>query len=313
VERSKTYEVAHRAVVLAPAGFVYRLVADVDNWPRIFAPVVHVEREEPDGDVERARVWTNTAAGVQSWVARRSHYPDRLRVDYRQETSQPPVADMGGAWVVEPRGGAECVVSLLHDYTPAVDDPDTLGWIAKVLDTNSEAELAALKTAAELEAVRPDLVVTFDDTVRVAAKAPVVYDFLHDIQHWPDRLPQIESVSLDHDAAGAQVLRMQTRTREGTLHPTHTVRVCVAPTKIAYKQLLVPPLATVHIGQWLVRPTTDGTEATSRHTVVIKESGIPALLGAGTGAEQARAFVREALGSNSRVTLEHAKAFAQAG
>ena len=38
-----THEVEHEVTVRAPAAELYRYIADVENWPRLFPPTVHVE------------------------------------------------------------------------------------------------------------------------------------------------------------------------------------------------------------------------------------------------------------------------------
>ncbi len=44
-------EVEHEITVRAPAREVYRLIAEVENWPLIFPPSVYVE-QEPLGEGE---------------------------------------------------------------------------------------------------------------------------------------------------------------------------------------------------------------------------------------------------------------------
>ncbi len=51
-----TREVEHEITIAAPAPAVYRLLAEVTNWPRIFPPTIHVDRVEHDGSQERIRV-----------------------------------------------------------------------------------------------------------------------------------------------------------------------------------------------------------------------------------------------------------------
>ncbi|MFD8959971.1 aromatase/cyclase, partial [Streptomyces anulatus] len=98
------HEVEHDITVSAPAAAVYRLIAEVENWPRIFPPTIHVDRVEHDGARERIRIWATANGEAKHWTSRRTLDPEGLRIDFRQEVSTPPVAAMGGAWVVEPRG-----------------------------------------------------------------------------------------------------------------------------------------------------------------------------------------------------------------
>lgn len=304
---SDLFETEHQIKVSAAAETVYQLIADVAVWPRLFPPTVYVEHFERGDTHERIGIWATANGEVKNWISGRKLDPSALRVDYRQEVSQHPVAAMGGSWIVEPLSEDESLVRLLHDYRAVNDDPATLDWIDNALNHNSEAELAALKEAAEREAHFADLLVVFDDTVRIAGRAQDVYEFLYSAQHWERRLPHVERVSLQEDTPNVQILEMDTRTRNGSLHTTRSVRVCFPHSTIVYKQLLVPALASVHNGQWTIAETDGGVTVTSQHTVVIKESGIPAVLGDGAGVPEARAFIREALSFNSLATLNLAK------
>ncbi|MFF7365867.1 SRPBCC family protein [Streptomyces sp. NPDC008125] len=309
----EVHEVEHRAKVAAPAELVYRLLADVTHWPRLFPSIVHMERFADDGTNERVGVWLTTGDKVFSWVALRVPRPGELRVDYRQETTQPPVADMGGSWIVEPLSAGECLVRLLHDYRPAATEPATLAFIARTLERNSTAELAALKDAAEREAAGEWLVTEIEDTTRVDGPAADVYEFLADASAWPERIPHIVSVDARDGGENVQLLDWVTHTARGVDHPSEVVRVCFPPHRIAYKHLLVPPLAAVHTGSYTVTADGGGALVSSRHTVVLTASGIAGVLGEGADLTDARAFTRQALSTSSREVLARAKEFAERG
>jgi aromatase len=69
----------------------------------------------------------------------------------------------------------------------------------------------------------------------------------------------------------------------------------------------------LHTGYWQLDEDADGvTTATSQHTVVIKAENITKILGPDAGLPEARAYIRNALGTNSRATLGHAKDHAEA-
>ncbi len=105
---------------------------------------------------------------------------------------------------------------------------------------------------------------------------------------------------------------METRTADGSAHKTTSVRVCFPPQRIVYKQVVVPPLMTVHLGEWSIGQLNNGRVAvSSRHTVRINPDKVESILGAGATIADARRFVREALSRNSRTTLEHARSYAQ--
>lgn len=301
-------EVAHRVEIAAPAHDVYRLIAEVVNWPQVFPPTVHVDRLEHTGGRERIRIWATANGEPKTWTSLRDLDEGSLRVSFRQEVSQPPVAAMGGSWLIEPRSDTACVVHLRHEYRAVDHDPGALAWIDRAVDHNSTAELAALKTRAEAGA---GLSFSFADSVHVGGPAKDVYDFLNEAQHWPQRLPHVADVSLSEPSPGLQLLRMVTRTRDGADHTTESVRVCFPHERIAYKQIRTPALMAVHTGAWELTDTDAGVRATSVHTVVLDPAAIPSVLGATADTTTAREFVRSALSANSLATLNLAKQHAE--
>jgi aromatase len=306
-----TRTVTHEIEVQASAETVYDLIADVANWPRLFPPSVHVERLEHTGSEERIQIWATANGEAKTWQSRRTLDPVARRVEFRQEVSQPPVATMGGTWIVEATTADVSTVRLLHDYRAVDDDPEKLAWIDQAVDTNSRAELAALKANAELARERSDLLLTFDDTVFVAGSGKDVYAFLYEARAWEQRLPHVARVSLQEDTPGLQVLEMDTRTKDGSVHTTRSVRVCLPYEKIVYKQVVLPALMTLHTGHWLLTERGSGVAATSRHTVAINEANIARILGAAATVADARAYVRNALSTNSLATLNLAKEYAE--
>jgi aromatase len=306
---SKTVE--HEITVHAPAGEVYALIADVENWPRLFPPSVYVERIEVTGSNERIRIWATANGEVKSWTSVRALDPEAMRITFRQEVSSPPVASMGGTWIVEETSPDVSRIRLLHDYRAVDDDPEALDWIEQAVDRNSRSELSALKANVELATGSADLVMTFEDTVEIEGSASDVYDFLNEANLWPERLPHVARSSLVEETSGVQILEMDTRTKDGATHTTKSVRVCFPHRLIAYKQIGLPALMTAHLGQWHLQETADGVRVTSQHTVAINEENVPAVLGDGADVERASSFVRTALSTNSLATLGRAKAYAE--
>ncbi|MBB5783202.1 aromatase/cyclase [Nonomuraea jabiensis] len=307
----RTHRAEHRVTVRAPAEKVYELIADVTAWPRVFPPTVHVQRLETDGAAERITIWATANDTVKSWTSRRELDRAGLRISFRQEVSQPPVAEMGGRWEIEPLPGGESLVRLHHDYRAVGDDPDGAEWIARAVDRNSEAELAALKQVAEREAAQDRLLLVFADSVEIAGSARDVFDFVDQAQHWAERLPHVARVSLREVQPHVQVLGLDTRTAKGDLHTTESVRVTFPHRSIVYKQQVLPALLSVHNGRWTFAEHDGRTTATSEHTVVIKEEAIASVLGEDADVETARAWVQRALSGNSLATLEHAKKYAE--
>jgi aromatase len=305
-------EVEHQVTVNAPAAAVYRLIAEVQNWPRIFPPTVYVDHVERSGQHERIRIWATANGAAKNWTSCRVLDPGGLRIEFRQEVSTPPVAAMGGTWLIEPISEGESRVRLQHDYRAVDNDPESLAWIEEAVDRNSQSELAALKASVELTAgSADDLMLSFEDTVQIDGAAKDVYDFINEAQLWKERLPHVARVSLTEDVPGLQILEMDTRTKDGSTHTTKSVRVCFPHSKIVYKQITVPALMTLHTGYWLLADDGDGVAATSQHTVLINTANITKILGADAGVPAAREFIRNALSTNSRATLGYAKEYAE--
>jgi aromatase len=308
-------EVEHEITVQASAADVYRMLAEVENWPRLFPPSVYVHYLERNGNEERIRIWATANGEAKNWTSRRVLDPDGLTIRFWQEISAPPVAEMNGTWILEPIGEAETRLRLLHEYRAIDDDPEGMTWIEKAVDTNSRAELPALKDSVERATKAMELTMSFADTVRVKGSAKDVYDFINEANLWRERLPHVASVSLAENTPGVQVLRMDTLTKDGSTHTTESVRVCFPHYKIAYKQTTLPALMTLHTGYWLFEQDPmdrDAVLATSQHTVVINEANITAVLGPDADVARARDFVRAALSGNSTATLGHAKDYAEA-
>jgi aromatase len=305
-------KVEHDTTIQAPAADVYRLLVDVTNWPQIFPPSVHIEYLERSDTQERIQLWATANGEAKTWISRRDLDPVALRIGFRQERSTPPVGAMGGTWIVEPITDDECHVRLLHDYRAVDDDPAKHEWIAKAVDRNSRSELAALKADAELRSSASELLLTLEDSVTIDGSASDAYDFVNEAQLWSERLPHVARVALREDTPGLQVLEMDTRTKDGSTHTTTSVRVTFPPERIAYKQIQVPALMTLHTGLWTFTDIGNGgSTASSRHTVVLNEANIAGVLGPDAGVAEARTFVGTALSTNSLATLGLAKAYAE--
>ncbi|WP_411109698.1 aromatase/cyclase [Streptomyces sp. c-19] len=306
-------EVEHEITVAAPVERVYQLIAEVENWPLIFPPTIYVDHVERGEREERIRIWATANDDVKNWTSRRTLDAEARRITFRQEVPADPVAAMGGAWVIEPAGADSCRVRLLHDYRAIDDDPAKLAWIDEAVDRNSRSELAALKANVERVAAEDELRFSFADAVTVRGAAKDVYDFLNEADLWKERLPHVAKVVLTETSPGLQTLRMDTLTKNGDSHTTESVRVCFPHSRIAYKQTTLPALMNLHTGLWTVEEDGEGTTTvTSHHTVVVNTENITRILGADAGVPEARAFLREALGGNSRATLGYAKEYAEA-
>ncbi|RKE19895.1 aromatase/cyclase [Streptomyces sp. TLI_171] len=307
-----TRQVEHDIQVDAPAQAVYQLIAQVENWPRIFPPTIHVDREDLGEGQERIHISATANGQPKNWTSHRDLDPQALRIGFRQEIPAPPVAAMAGTWIIEPLGAEQCKVRLLHDYRAIDDDPHDLLWIDEAVDRNSRSELAGLKRNVEFAHAAEAATFSFEDTVEIAAKPDEVYDFIDRADLWAERLPHVAAVRLTEDTPHLQTLEMDTRAKDGSTHTTKSHRVTTPGQRIAYKQVTLPALLALHTGRWTFTPTPDGTTtATSQHTVTINTDRITDILGPHATLHDARTYVHDALSTNSRATLHHAKAFTE--
>lgn len=307
----RVHRTSHDVEIAAPAAVVYGLISDAVQWPLFFPPNVHVQRLECDGTEERLRMWATANETVTSWTSRRRLDPAGRRIDFRQEVSSFPLTAMGGSWIVEERGGSSRLV-LLHDFTVDQDRAQDVEWVRRATDTNSRAELGRVRDLAERWTRLDALVLSFEDSVRVKGPGRAVYDFLYRVADWPRLVPHVERLELAEDTPGVQVMAMDTRTADGSVHTTRSVRVCFPGTlRIVYKQTATPALMDAHTGVWSVVPDGRGVIVTSRHSVVLREEAIGPVLGEDASVEQARRYLREALGRNSTATLDLARQYAE--
>lgn len=306
---------SHRAAVRSPAGEVYRLLADLDSWPRIFAPFVHLERLGPAEQLgpaqgpaaegtERIGMWSVFDDTVEHWVVRRRCDEAALRLDFWPEVPPPPVASTRRSWLVEPASAHTCVVRLEQECRVGGADPGAADEVADAMEELGRRELAAVLAAAETAALSPELLVTVEDTVPVAAGRAAVYAALHRAADWPSFLAHVARAETRDFDAGGQLLETDTVEAHGGTFTTRAARVGIAPGRIAYKQLLLPPLGASHHVRWDIEERPGGCAVTSRQTVVLRPAGVAAVLGDDADIEAARGFVRSELSGKVRLILQ---------
>lgn len=306
-----THVTRHEIRVAAEPDEVFRLIVDAGNWPQVFGPTVHAEVVEESGAEQVLRIWAFANGEVRNWTSRRALYPAQRRVSFRQMVSSAPVASMGGEWQIIPVAGGGSDVVLLHDFTAVGDDAEAVAWITQAIDRNSESELAALGRAATPGDAGGPVRMTFSDSVLIDGAAEDVFAFIDRADLWPERLPHVARLDFTDDD-GIQHVEMDTRSPDGSVHTTVSVRVSFAERGVlVYKQVKVPAVMTGHTGRWVVESEGTGVRATSWHTVVLDPAGVSAVLGADTSMDEAKQKVRHALGTNSSTTLRHAKAYAE--
>lgn len=302
----------HTRVVDAPPRTLYGLVADTTRWPAIFGPSVHVHHLERGERSERFEIWAQVNGETAHWTSRRVLDPERRYVSFQQEHSRPPVTSMSGGWHFRELSDGRTEVTLRHRFGVVDDDPAALERMLRALDRNSPQELASLAALAELDHPVEDVVFSFTDTVELAGPATAAYDFVNRADLWAERLPHVSRADLTETGPGVQLLEMDTVTADGSTHRTRSVRVCREPGWIAYKQLVMPELLTGHSGLWTFTEGPSGPVAVSRHTVAVDPAAVPRVLGADATLEDARTYLRDALGRNSLTTMTHAAVHAEA-
>ncbi|WP_328405123.1 aromatase/cyclase [Nocardia sp. NBC_00403] len=303
-------DMRHTQVIKAAPEIVYDLVADVSCWPVVFGPSVLVRHLHRGPDEERFRLWATVNGEVTNWTSRRLLDRDQRRISFEQERSRTPIASMGGSWAFRELDPGVTEVTLDHRFT-VVDDVDP-ALVAGAVDGNSISELAALARIAELGHPIDDVIHTFEDTVVLDASAAELYDFIYHSEQWPEHVPHVSRIELTEDAEGVQLMEMDTVTAGGIAHTTKSVRVCFDGTRIDYKQLMPPAMLFGHSGAWEFADGRDGAVVTARHTVAIDPERAREILGADTDLADARAYLGEALGTNSRNTLLCAVRYAAA-
>lgn len=303
----------HSITIAAPPEAAYRVIADVLSWPVFFTPTLHTERVGGDEVDERIQIWAFANEEVKTWTSRRHLNPEENRVEFSQEVTQDPVAAMGGQWTVEALSEGKSLATLTHDYTAVDDDPAKLALIDRAVENNSRAELERLQLAAERQAEIDDLLLTFTDTETIDGPVAEAYDFIYRCQDWPERLPHVSRLDLTEDVPGLQIMEMDTRSPDGSVHTTRSGRVCFENERVVYKQTQVPPIMTAHLGEWLFTESDGVTRLSARHTAMIDPAAVPELLGPDATVAEAKRRVREALGANSMTTMRQAKAHVEAG
>ncbi|MET8578121.1 aromatase/cyclase [Streptomyces sp. NPDC005012] len=299
------HRTSHSIDVDAPAAVVYGLISDAVRWPLFFPPNVHVERLEFDGTHERLRMWATASGEVRSWASDRVQDPQTRRIEFRQSHPQAPIDTMRGIWAVEELPGGAARLTLLHDFTVHGDRAQDAAWVERAVDTNSRSELAGVKHVAERWHKLDELVLSFEDSIRVDGPAEPVYEFLYRAGDWPDLVPHVARLDLTERAPGVQVMAMDTLTADGASHTTESVRICFPHAgRIVYKQTTTPALMEAHTGEWSVVSDASGTTVVSQHSVVLREEAVERVLGPGADLARARRHVREALGRNSTATME---------
>jgi aromatase len=157
----------HTIRVAAPPKGVFEMVANIDCWPALLAPLEEVEHLGFEGVCERIRFTKRVDGVTQDLTMVRELNAKRMQVRFRQVDVQPPLASMGGIWLVLPKGSGS-VVSLDQYYRVADNSPLTAARVEAEIAGESLPMLARLRDAVELDGV-PDLVDSWGHSHKGAA------------------------------------------------------------------------------------------------------------------------------------------------
>ncbi|MFJ3659048.1 SRPBCC family protein [Streptomyces sp. NPDC090119] len=299
------HRTSHRIEMAAPAGVVYGFIADAERWPLFFAPNVHVEPLDLNGNEQRLRMWTLNGDRIESWVTRRTLDPGARRIGFRRETGPETVTGMGGSWTVEQLPGGSSLLTLEREFSTT----DHRTPATSIGDANIRRHLADLKDVTERWSVLDDLVVTLDDQMRVDAPAEFLYGFLYRSGAWSGGDRGDTGVRLTEDVPGVQLVRA--RTADG-VEGGGTVRLCFPGAGlIVYKLTDPPPLIAGQTGEWCLEPDPAGVTVRARHQVVLSERGVARVLGANADLADARRYVRETIGRDNATLLALARLHAE--
>ncbi|MGW7537853.1 aromatase/cyclase [Amycolatopsis sp. NPDC054798] len=299
-----------RIRVAAPAGVVRGLITDVEGWVQLHPPAVHAEVLCRDQEGDLVQQWT-LAGDDEVRVRRlRRRLYDEDRITFAHQPAEPPFAEAGGGWIIEPQSDGGTVVRMYHEFALSEPDEELAATSLAAMRRGAAGYLATLKYAAEHRDELQELTVSFDDPLFVAGSVEDAYAYLYEADKWPGRIPHVTRLDMTEKVENIQFFDMDTLSADGSRHATRSVRVCLPRRKIGYKQIQPPKTMTAHTGHWAFTETREGVVVTSRHTATIRPDGLH-LLGEGMTVEGARRYLRRVLSANSTGNLRLTKEYAE--
>ncbi|MDN0197924.1 SRPBCC family protein [Streptomyces sp. S.PNR 29] len=303
---------SHAVDVAAPAGVVYGLIADAERWPLYLPPNVYVERLDFDGVRERLRMWVLADQQIKSWTSDRVQDPARRRVSFRQDLIMEPAESMGGTWWVQALAPDRCRLTINHEFTAVHDRPEDVAWLERATVDFARLGLKSLRFLAERWQRLDELVLSFEEQVRIKGPAELVYGFLYEVADWPGQVPHVRRVELAEPHVGVQEVTMDLAGSDGASDTVRSVRVCFPHAgRIVHKDTVPRKLIAAHCGEFSLVPDATGLTVLSQHHVVLREKDIEQVLGAGATVQDARRRVRADLGLESLQILRLAQKHAE--
>ncbi|MGW5677889.1 aromatase/cyclase [Streptomyces sp. NPDC003860] len=162
-----TQHTEHTVTAQAPQSIVWEILADIENYPNLFAATKSAVVTERGDGYEIARLEVDVSGQLQSWTTRRDLHPDSGVVAYRQLDTAPLVEHMSGEWRALPYGPDRTQIVLTHDFAARQVGADgkvagkfthaeAHEMLAGAVERNSTAHLAAVRDEAERRAVRAE-------------------------------------------------------------------------------------------------------------------------------------------------------------
>ena len=306
---SKQQEIDHRVAIDAAFETVFDLVTDVARWPQFHRPAVHAELVHSNEKGDLIQYWSLVDdATVRTWrTVRQTDRPGR-RITFTYMDPESPATQIRGEWVFTELAPNRIQAELRH-FVTAPDDAD-LSPLLDRLNQDSKEHLETLRDTAERRAELDELVLSFTDPLFVAGSIEDAYDYLYRADLWPERIPHVVGLTMTEDVPNVQFFDMDTKGPDGSVHTVRSVRICLPPNLIVYKQIALPAMLDAHTGHWKFTVVPEGVIAEARHSSTIKPTAL-SLLGSGTTIGDARRFLRRLLSGNSMSNLTLAKKFAE--
>jgi hypothetical protein len=154
--------------------------------------------------------------------------------------TEPPAAEIRGEWVFTELAPNRTQVELRH-HVSAPADADLgprLDWI----EQDSKEHLDTLRDTAERRAELDELVLSFTDPLFIAGSIEDAYDYLYRADLWPERIPHVVGLAVTEDEPNIQFFDMDTKGPDGGTHTVRSVRICMPPRLIVYKQIVLPAM-----------------------------------------------------------------------
>lgn len=306
---STQQHVDYGATIDADYQTVFELVADVARWPQFHLSAVHAEIIHSNDKGDLVQHWSLVSdSAVRTWrTVRRTDRTGR-RITFSYVEADPPATEIRGEWVFTELAQDRTRVELRH-HVSALAGAD-LGPLLDRIDQDSKEHLDTLRDTAQRRAELEDLVLSFTDPLFIAGSIEDAYDYLYRADLWPERIPHVVGLAMTEDVQNVQFFDMDTKGPDGGTHTVRSVRICLPPNLIVYKQISLPAMLDAHTGHWRFTETREGVVGEARHSSTIKPSAL-SLLGSGTTIGEARRFLRRLLSGNSMSNLSLAKAFAE--